>query len=173
LLVALTLISLTPDLTAAELTGQSRFKAAYLYNFVKYTRWPAESFADSKSPIIIGVLGKDPFGEQFDAMVKNRPIRGREVRIRRCATAAEARACHLLFVPPSEDDRLDGIMTHLTDQALLTVGESKAFLKAGGMIRFILDKSGVRFEINRAPAERVGIRLSAQLLKLASKTHRK
>jgi preprotein translocase subunit Sec61beta len=50
---------------------------------------------------------------------------------------------------------------------VLTVGESEAFARQGGMIRFFEEDNRLRFEINPTAAEKVGLRISSKLLKLA------
>src|SRR6185295_43487 len=47
--------------------AQSRFnerevKAVFLFNFVQFVDWPMEAFAGPQAPVVIGVLGDDPFG---------------------------------------------------------------------------------------------------------------
>jgi hypothetical protein len=41
------------------------------------------------------------------------------------------------------------------------------FTRRGGIIQFLLDGNRVRFDINLAATERVGLNLSSELLKLA------
>ena len=36
--------------------AERQVKAAYLYKFASYVRWPADSFAHERSPIVIGVI---------------------------------------------------------------------------------------------------------------------
>ncbi len=55
----------------------------------------------------------------------------------------------------------------LNGSSVLTVSDMPQFSRQGGMVQFILDGSRVRFEINLASAERAGLTLSSELLKLA------
>jgi len=50
-------------------------KAAFLYNFIKFVDWPKEKTADPNAPLIIGILGKDPFGDAFE------PLRDKEKKV--------------------------------------------------------------------------------------------
>jgi hypothetical protein len=50
---------------------------------------------------------------------------------------------------------------------VLTVGETDDFIRAGGIIRFIEAGRKIRFEINPDAADRVSLRLSSRLLRLA------
>jgi hypothetical protein len=55
---------------------------------------------------------------------------------------------------------------------VLTIGETDRFAQAGGMIRLIIDEGRVRFDVNIVSAERAGLKVSSQLLKLARKVER-
>ena len=46
---------------AAEPAREFRIKAAFIYNFAKFTRWPAGSFADGEAPFHFCIYGEDPF----------------------------------------------------------------------------------------------------------------
>jgi hypothetical protein len=50
---------------------------------------------------------------------------------------------------------------------VLTVGESPAFLRAGGIVSFAVEQGHVRFDVNRGAAEARGLKFSSQLLRLA------
>jgi hypothetical protein len=147
-------------------------KAAFTYNFLKFTSWPAGRFADAEAPVIIGVLGRSPMLATIETLVANRQINGRAILVRRVGNAEEARAAHLLFCPAAEDRRSGELLAVLAGEGVLTVGESDEFARRGGMINFVLEQDKVRFEINVSRVEQGGLKLSAQLQKLASAVRR-
>jgi len=150
-------------------------KAAYLYNFAKFIDWPAEKLAEGSSPLVIGILGEDPFGNTLDATVKDKAIRNHALKIRRLDAGEDPRGCHILFVGKPQNSELDAIAEKVKDSAVLIVGETNDFLDHGGMIRFFLESDTVRFEINPAPALRARLQISSKLLsvaKVASGGHR-
>ena len=51
---------------APQVSEEYQIKAAFLYNFIKFVEWPKDRFSGDKDPIVIGVVGKDPFGEVLD-----------------------------------------------------------------------------------------------------------
>jgi hypothetical protein len=85
---------------------------------------------------------------------------------------AEVRNVHLLFVSASEDVRLGEIREALRGSNVLTVGESEAFAKFGGVITFVIEGGKVRFDINIAMAAQASVKISAQLQKLARSVRR-
>jgi len=147
--------------------GEYQLKAVFLYNFVKFVQWPAESFADADAPIIIGILGNDPFGKIIDGAIKDKIVKGRKLMVKRFEEIKGVEICHILFISSSEERHLPAIMETLKDSSVLTVGEVKQFAQRGGIINFILKENKIRFEINVEAAERAKLTIDSELLKLA------
>jgi len=145
-----------------------RIKAAYLYYFTTYVDWPPDPATAGDAPIVIGVLGADPFGAVLDDTLRGKVVRDRRVVVRRFQSVKEARACQILFISPSEEDHLPSLLKSLEGAAVLTVGESDAFAARGGHIGFRLEGNKVRFDINLAAVQRAGLKMSAQLVKLGA-----
>lgn len=148
-------------------------KAAYIFNFAKYVEWPADRFESGASPIVIGVLATGTVGEELRRIVKDRQINGRDILVKTVGTPVEIRSVHILFVGVDEGSRFGEMAETLRRDAILTVGESPKFTGAGGMISFVLQGNNVRFEINQGAAEEAGLRISSQLLKLATEVRKK
>jgi len=191
ILVVLALASFAAPLAsqAQDDSVQSReykIKAAFIYNFIKFVDWPKEKMADANEPIIIGIIGKDPFGKGFDP-VKNKPVKDRNLVIKRfvgfkelekSADKNEAefdkkveslRKCHVLFICSSEKENLEEIIKLLKGSHVLTVADSEGFLESGGIINFLMEEEKVRFEINITAAEQAKLKIRSQLLRLAKR----
>ena len=155
--------------TGAALTSRQeyRLKAAYLYNFAKFIDWPSDSFPDDASPIILGVLGSDPFGSALDKTLRGKTVRGRSLVLRRFPDVEDAQNCHILFVGRSERGRLAQTLERFHGSAVVTVGETEEFVRVGGIINFFTERDRLRFEINVEAAERAGLSISSMLLNLA------
>lgn len=145
-----------------------RLKAAFLYNFSKFVEWPARAFPGSDSPLVIGVFRANPFGGELQKTVGGRRINGRPIVVMMVPSAAAARQTHLLFVGAAYDSKLAELRQALKGSAVLTVGETEAFSKQGGMVTFKLQNDSLRFAINNAPAQQAGLKISAQLQRLAA-----
>jgi hypothetical protein len=141
-------------------------KAAFLYNFAKFVEWPAGSFPDPHSPLVLAVIGKDPFGEVLESL-KGKGIGNRKLVIKRFADVERLEKAHLLFISDSEKDRWKFIQRKIESTQTLMVSDLKGFCEAGGHIGFYLEENKVRFEINPEAAQRNGLKISSQLLKLA------
>jgi len=147
-------------------------EAAFLYNFTKFVEWPSRSFVDANAPIVIGVLGDSPCRPALEQLVKDRKVNGRAIAVRRVETAAQLSDTQLLFVGAGQEARFERLQAAVAAAPVITVGESHAFAAAGGAINFVPQGDKVHFEINMQPVDRVGVKISAQLLKLATTVRR-
>jgi hypothetical protein len=142
-------------------------KAAFLFNFAKFTEWPSGEVTNRHSPFVMCVLGKDPFGSVLDDTLQGKTLREQRVVVQRLQDASGARQCHVVFVSRSEAGNLAAIFQALRGTNALVVGETDGFAESGGAIELTLDQGRVRFTINPGAAQRAGLRLSSKLLALA------
>jgi hypothetical protein len=159
-----------------------KVKAAFLYNFIKFVNWPDETDSDSKKIMTFGIIGKNTFGNAFEP-VNDKKTKEQEVVVKYfnsfselqknndnlSKAAEELSKCQLLFICSSETDNLANILNIVKNKNILTVGETKDFLKAGGIINFLLEDNKVRFEINLLAAKEAKLTIRSQLLRLAQK----
>lgn len=145
-------------------------EAVFLFYFSQFVDWPAGSFADQSSPIVIGVLGNDPFDGSLDQAVAGERVNGRPVVVRRLKTLADASGCHILYISSSESAQLAQILSTLKGRNVLTVSDVDHFVQSGGMIRFELVDQHVRLRINPQAAQAAGLKLSSKLLRAAAAT---
>ena len=146
---------------------QFQVKAAYLYNFVRYVEWPPTRFSSPESPLVIGVSSASPLLPELQRMIAGHQINGRALLVRVCENVEQARTTHLLFVQSSDQPWLVDELPSLQRAGILTVGESDLFAARGGIFVFVADGDRLRFKINLTEAQRAGLKVSSQLLKLA------
>jgi hypothetical protein len=158
-----------PAFAQAPKAPEYSLKAAYLLNFTQFVEWPSNVFASVDAPIVIGVLGEDPFGSALDQAVREKKVHGRSLEIRRSKQISDLRGCHVLFVCASEVKRLSEILAAARRSGILTVSDIDRFVEQGGVISFVTENNKVRFEINMNAAAAAELRISAQLLRLAKK----
>jgi hypothetical protein len=151
----------------AQEANEYRVKAAFLYNFAKFVDWPPQAFKNPSDPIVIGVIGKNPFGAALTEEVAGKMLGGRAFQVREVTNAQQAAGCQIIFVSSSERKRLGPLFIMIGSPAVLTVGETENFAAEGGIINFKLDSGSVRFQINMEAARKQQIRISAKLLSLA------
>src|SRR6266850_1451791 len=142
-------------------------KAAYLYNFGRFVKWPPGLAAGKGDSFPVCVLGRDPFGAILDSTLAGEALEGKPVVIRRISKPQEAGECRILFISSTEEKRLKEILVALDESGVLTVSDMPGFTRRGGMIQSVLEGDKVRFEINLASAESARLVLSSELLKVA------
>jgi hypothetical protein len=161
-----------------DLEKAAKVKAACLLNLAKFVTWPESAFADAKAPLVIGVVGEDPFGDVLEQTVKDKTVSKRAIEIRRVATLpakkesawsstiSSLQSCHILYMGKLDDARVDELLAELATKPVLTVGETSAFAESRGMVGFDLDNGKISIHVNQKKIEDVAMRMSANLLKL-------
>jgi len=164
LAAALALVAILPaSRAAAGAADEYSLKAAFLYQFTKYVSWPSEA----DGPIAICVLGDDPFGPILDETLAEKTATGQSLVARRIGSIRESTACRIVFVSRSERANLDATLAALADRPILTVADMDGFPQRGGMINLTRDKERIRLEVNPGNAERAGLKIRSELLRLA------
>jgi hypothetical protein len=170
LTLCLGLLWLATSRAAEAPPAEHQVKAAFMLHFAKLVAWPGWPKPDEPDhPFEIAVVGRDPFGEQLEATIGTSLVQGRPIRIRRAATvAALERLPQILFVGESELAEARRALNAVKGRPVLTVGEASEFAKTGGVVGFRVTPEGrVAFDVNVEQAERSGLKLSSQLLRVA------
>jgi hypothetical protein len=147
--------------------SEDRVKAAYLYNFGRYVKWPAAADVDRDRSFPICVFDHDPFGATLDSTLAGESLNGKPVAIRRIQKPREAAQCRVLFIGASQSSHLDEILAALDQIPVLTVSDMDNFSSRGGMIQFVLDGGRVRFGVNLKTAQNARLALHSELLRVA------
>jgi hypothetical protein len=157
----------------AALAGQEdsvdeyRLKAAMLYNLTHFVEWPDSAYADRQAPILLCILGQDPFANSLSSTIPKGRENGRTVLVRHLQSDSEIPGCHILYISSSERKTAAHIFSALNRSCVLTVGEMAQFAAHGGIIQFAMEDQHVHFDINLDAASRAGLKISSKLLALA------
>ena len=143
-------------------------KAAFLCNFAKFVEWPDNAFKSEDAPFVIGIIGKDPFGNILERTLKGRTLQDKKCEILRFNNLNDLGDCHMLFVSSSQQANITRIIAYLKGKHTLTVGDNiEQFCQRGGIINFSSKRSRYGFEINKNSAQRSKLAISSKLLALA------
>lgn len=157
--------ALCPSLISAEEAVEYQVKAAFIYKFIKFTKWPSQSMGGPKDNIVVAVLGESPIWAPLKNL-EGKKIMGRSMKIIRALDACHEKPCDILFVSNSEKNALGDILQKVRGTDVLTIGETEGFAEMGGMINFFINDGKIRFEINIVALEETNLRLSSKLLRL-------
>lgn len=160
-----------PSIDAQEAQPEYQLKAAFLSKFPEFTEWP-ESALNSRQTIDICVPRPSPFGKALDELVAGETLRGRTLVTREIGSVQAVDTCQLLFVPIQSALDRKQLLARAEKRPVLTVGDYPSFLDEGGIVNLRVVGGRVRFEIDVAAADRAGVRLSSQLLRLALNVRR-
>jgi len=150
-----------------EENAEYPIKLAFLYNFTKFVEWPLGSYREANAPLVICIVGHDPFSPDLEADLRTRKVGDHPVDVRPLRATDRVNACHVVFVPVTEKDHADKIMKGLQGSNTLTVGESEGFAAMGGIINLVVEGNKLHFEVNPLAADRAGLKISAKLLTMA------
>jgi hypothetical protein len=153
-------------------TREYQVKAAFIYNFTQFIDWPAGALEKDDSPLVVAVVGNDPFNGALEQAMANKTVGTHPIVVKHFASVDAIDACQLLFVPAAQDGSLGAILSKVGNGRILTVGETDAFIAAGGAIRLYVDGGRMRFELDPDACDAAKLVVSAQLMKLA-KIHKK
>ena len=138
-------------------------KANYLVRFAAFVEWPSQSFATSRSPVVICVVGRDPFDGALGRAARAQTAHGRPLTVRRPGTAEAAAGCHILYVGQGGS----GLLPPAGEPRTALMVTDAAVTSERGMIHFAVSESRVRFHIDLQAASRSGLSISSRLLNLA------
>lgn len=155
-----------PSVAADTRHTEREVQAAFLYRLLFFVDWPQEAAEVKDEPVRVGILGEDPFGDALLPMTTRR-LDDRPITVEHVQALDGLGRFDLLYVSDSEVDRFQEILAQVDGAPVLTVGDSKAFMDAGGVLRFTSSKGRVSLEISRSAARVQDLRLSSSLLDMA------
>lgn len=151
-------------------TSEYKVKLAYIYHFTHYFSWPDQAFESPESPLVIAVLGDDPFGPLLDRLQQGRRAAGRPIVVRRFKFVPDVHKAHVLFVSRTAPIAQVGPLLHGPKGVLptLVICESAGLGNAGAPVNLYLDSDGtVGIELNVDAIARRGLSVDAKMLNIA------
>ena len=144
--------------------SENEVKAAFIHNIAKFVEWPAA--IPVQGAMRLCILGQPPFMEAA-ALLQGKQIGGRVWEVRPVDSSTRMNECRVLFIAASESGNLLRVLEEIKGNATLTVGDTNGYAAQGVMLNFYTERNKVRFEINVDAAQRAGLKIGSQLLKLA------
>jgi hypothetical protein len=150
----------------AQDVTEPALKAAFIYNFAKFTDWPADALAPS-SPFNACVLGDAAMADSLERAVVGRHLAGRDISVSRVNLGGALRSCHLLYLSGVQGTQLEAVMTSLRGAPVLTISDADDFTRLG-IAHVFVDSGKMRFNFNLDLAKQAHLQLSSKLLALAA-----
>jgi hypothetical protein len=145
-------------------TYEYQIKAAFIFNFSQFVSWPDSTFSSDTDPIIIAVVGKNPFGNYLPELIQGEKSGNHPLVFKHYKDIADIGPCHILYVSREKD--FAEIREWAADKSILTITDSKQPMQ-GEIIKLVFENKKIRFEVNSKAAREVDLSLSSKLLRLA------
>jgi hypothetical protein len=142
-----------------------------VYGASGFIEWPSTAFRNPDAPLVICIIGRDPFRSDLEAELRTRKVGDHPVEVRTLTSNDKPGACHIVFVPVTEKHQADRILRGVPASGILTIGETDGFAVLGGIINLTVEANQVHFEINRTAADRAGLKIGSKLLSNAKIVH--
>jgi hypothetical protein len=153
---------------AQPAAAEYKVKAAFLFHFAQLVDWPAAALNAATQTISLCVFDDEPRLQELQGTLEGKSVGTRTLHVRLLSRVQAAQGCNILFLSHDESLRQAAVLKSLRGQPVLTVGETDNFLSDGGMIRLRLDEDKIRFDINTGAADSSRLKISSQLLMLAT-----
>ncbi len=138
-------------------------KAAYIYNFAKFTYW---THLSDDAPLHIQIIGRHPFGDALIPVAAKTVIR-HPIQLETLTEFNAERPLQILFIAKDQESVLPSILKAVKNKKILTISDITNFTERGGIIGLIEKENTIRFAINLDAARMAGIELNSQMIRLA------
>ena len=152
---------------ATQNVTEPSLKAAFIFNFAKFTAWPTDTLPPTGS-FTACVLGDTSVYRALERTVRDRQVSGHGVIVVQNPLEGPLRTCHVLYVSGVAPNRIATILTAVRGLAVLTISDMDDFAIQGGVAQMFVENGRMRFDLNFDVARRSRLQLSARLLVLGA-----
>jgi hypothetical protein len=164
---AIAILLLMTTTVAAQDVTESALKAAFIYNFAKFTVWPADAMTTG-APLVFCVIGDAAIGGELERTVKGRTLAGHSLGVSQAAPDGRPlKGCHVAYVSGVTTNQAAEVVAGLLDAPVLTISDVEGFTQRGGIAQFFFEHGQLRFNVQHESAKRARLQISSRLLELA------
>lgn len=166
------LAGLSPSISGAEIESEriDRIKVAFVLNIARFVTWPPEALQHQSNELLLCLYQSNPY-DQAISTIAGKMVNGRSLQIKRVASMKQSGPCHILLIGGNEIQNFADDSDKDPNRPLLSIADltNNGALPAQQHALVSLVRNGARigFEIDLAKARKVGLQMSANLLKLA------
>jgi hypothetical protein len=152
----------------AQVSKEYQLKAVFLWRLAQFTEWPRDAFESADSPIVICLLGDNPFGDALDAAVRGETAHGRNLAVRHHRSVEQIRSCHILYITGAGPRQARDMSAALAGRSVLTVSDDDGLPSSyQTIVRFITEQNKIRLRVNLRNAAAARLVLDSRLLRAA------
>jgi YfiR/HmsC-like len=150
----------------AQTASAPALKAAFLFNFAKFTEWPWDVLRPGAS-LVLCVAGEPRVSKALEDATAGRDVEGHPLTTRSIDIDGPVQSCHILYIESFDDRRALALLERIKGKPVLTVSDLGTFAELGGVANLFVEDGRMRFAVNVESAQRSKLRLSSRLLSLA------
>lgn len=151
---------------AQGVTDESQVKAMFVYNFLKFVEWPADSSLGARDPFVVVIVGEGATADAAERFLESKAVGGRPLHVRRVRWDQSLTGVRAAFIVERDHKKLRHILGAAAAAGVLTIGEGEGFATSGGVIGLLVLDRKVRFDVDTTAAHHAGLRVSSKLLAL-------
>ncbi|MDB6054107.1 MAG: YfiR family protein [Verrucomicrobiales bacterium] len=144
-----------------------QLKAVFLLNFARFTEWPSSAFENPHAPLVIATLGKNPFNDALEDVVRGETVNGRPIAVAHYSSLESIEKAHILFICESESGQIEKLINAFSGKPILAVSDLENFAVRGGMVRFITKNNKIGLRVNLGTLKASQLTMSSKLLRSA------
>lgn len=159
------LFLLIPQNSQAQTDINSAY-SLFLYNFAKYSQWPAGNTGSFK----ITVLGDSKVYDELSKISQSKNINGRKIEVVKINTPDQIENTDLLFVAQDQSAAIASVQSKTSGKPVLIVAEKMGLFEKGACISFYVGSdSKLKFQINDAELAKRNLKMAQSLKNMAFK----
>jgi hypothetical protein len=152
----------------AQDVTEPALKAAFIYNFAKFTDWPPDALPP-KAPFRMCVFGDAAVADAVERLSQDRSLAGRPISVARSRDLPALQGCHVLYLSKIPSAQAAAALASVRDSPVLTLADTEDFLQAGGIAQLYFEHGQLRFDVHLEAARRARLQISSRLLALAKR----
>ena len=161
------LLVLLHAVAQAQEVSPLRLKAAFIWNFAKFTEWPAGAIRAGQ-PFTMCVVGNAVVADALQDAVRDRRLADRRVVVWQAkADEQPPPVCQVLFVSGLTPRQLSQILSGVRDRPVLSISDIDGSAELGVTVQFLYEGSQVAFKVQRESARRASLQISSLVLGLS------
>ncbi len=166
--IFVTVIFVLAAQSQGQVSKEYQLKAVLLWRLAQFTQWPGNVFESGDSPVVICVLGANPFGDALEAAVRGETAHGRKLTVQLHRSVDQIRGCHILFMTGAGPRQAKEIGAALAGRSVLTVADGDGLPSTyDAMIQFVIEENKIKLRINAKAAAAARLVLDPRLLRSA------
>jgi len=161
----LTAISLCSIVNFAQNATITKYKSAFMINFIRYVGWPVEA---KEGDFIIGVLKNKAIAQHLKSQTTGKKFGFQNIIIKEFSNVDEVTNCQIIYVSNIVNfaKKYSEIVTKLNNKNTLIITDQNGTTRDGAMINFVVVDNKLKFEVSSANAEKFGLKLSSSLVSM-------